>query len=361
MSRLSRYLFGLFTAQAGALFALAVVLIFLVQCLRVADAGAVRGQGLGVILLQALLAMPALAISFLFVCIAIGLARALRSLAETRELHIIHANGRLRGLIAAITAFALAGAVFALVLTHFVEPLTLRAGTLIRARIAADIVGRSLVPQRFAEVAEGVTITVGGRGRNGEITSFFADDRRDPETQRTYMADTALLASDGESYVLQLENGAMQFRTADGQFSEISFARYDIDLARLTGEFDDTQSQRETTSWTLVEQSLASGEIAPATARRLVERTVEGLRVLALTAVVAAMAAFPTGKRRRGLVPIELVVFAIAFAERGITALTPGNGLIAPANGSIAMLAAALIVLVIRLRLFAPVWRRRTT
>ena len=361
MSRLSRYLFGLFSAQAGALFALAVVLIFLVQCLRVADAGAVRGQGLGIILLQALLAMPALAVSFLFVCIAIGLARALRSLAETRELHIIHASGRLRGLLAAIMAFSLAGAVFALVLTHFVEPLTLRAGTLIRARIAADIVGRSLVPQRFAEVADGVTIMVGGRGRNGEITSFFADDRRDPETQRTYMADTALLASDGESYVLQLENGAMQFRTADGQFSEISFARYDIDLARLTGGFDDTQSQRETTSLALLEESFASGEISTTAARRLVARTVEGLRVLTLTAVVAAMAAFPTGRRRRSRIPIELVVFAIAFAERGITALTPSGGLFAPANGAIAMLAAALIVLVVRLRLFAPVWRRRTT
>ncbi len=360
MSRLSRYLLRLFSAQAGALFALAVVLIFLVQCLRVADAGAVRGQGLGIILLQALLSMPALAISFLFVCIAIGLARALRSLAETRELHIIHANGRLRGLVAAILAFALTGALFALVLTHFVEPLTLRAGTLIRARIAADIVGRSLVPERFAEVAEGVTITVGGRGRNGEITGFFADDRRDPQTQRTYMADTALLASDGEGYVLQLENGAMQFRTADGQFSEISFARYDIDLARLTGEFDETQSQRETTSWTLVADSLESGEIDPAAARRLVSRSVEGLRVLALTAVVAAMAAFPSGRRRRGRVPIELVVFAIAFAERGITALTPGNGLLAPANGSIAMLAVAVVVLVVRLRLLSPALRRRT-
>jgi lipopolysaccharide export system permease protein len=210
-------------------------------------------------------------------------------------------------------------------------------------------------------VAEGVTITVGGRGRNGEITAFFADDRRDPQTQRTYTADTALLASDGENYVLQLEDGAMQFRTADGQFSEISFARYDIDLARLTGAFDETRSQRETTSWTLVEEGLATGDLPAATIRRLVERSVEGLRVLALTAVVAAMAAFPTGRRRRGRIPIELVVFAIAFAERGITSLTPGGGVFAPANGSIAMLAAALIVLVVRLRLFAPVLRRRAT
>lgn len=360
MSRLSRYLFGLFSAQAGALFALAVVLIFLVQCLRVADAGAVRGQGLGIILLQALLAMPALAVSFLFVCIAIGLARALRGLAETRELHIIHANGLLRALMAAIGAFAIVGAMLALVLTHFIEPLTLRAGTLIRARIAADIVGRSLVPHRFAQVAEGVTIMVGGRGRNGEITSFFADDRRDPETQRTYTANNALLASDGESYVLQLENGAMQFRSADGQFSEISFARYDIDLARLTGQFDDTQSLRETTSLTLIEQSLASGEIAPADARRLVTRTIEGLRVLALTAIVAAMAAFPTGRRRRSRIPLELTVFAIAFAERGITALAPGTGLFAPATGGLVMLAVALVALTVRLRLYAPVWRRRS-
>ena len=50
------------------------------------------------------------------------------------------------------------------------------------------------------------------------------------------------------------------------------------------------------------------------------------------------------------------------FLEITATApLTPSGGLFAPANGAIAMLAAALIVLVVRLRLFAPVWRRRTT
>lgn len=359
MSRLSRYLFALFTVQAGALFGLAAVLIFLVQCLRIADATAVRGQGLGVIMLQALLAMPSMAVSFLFVCVAIGMARGLTGLSETRELHIIHASGRLGGLVGAMVGFALAGAVIALTLTHAVEPLTQRAGALIQARIAADIVGRSLVPQRFAEVAEGVTITVGERGPNGEITGFFADDRRDPAARRTYMADSALIASDGEDYVMQLSNGAIQFRNADGQFSEISFGRYDIEMTRLTGAIDDTRTRRQTTSWTLVTEALAEGEITPAVTRQLIDRTVEGLRVLALCAVVAAIAAFPTGSRRRGLIPIELIVFAIAFAERGITSLLPTRGLLSAANGSIAMLAVAVIVLVFRLRLLSPVWKAK--
>lgn len=359
MSRLSRYLFGLFGAQAGALFGLAAVLIFLVQCLRIADATAVRGQGLGVIMLQALLAMPSMAVSFLFVCVAIGMARGLRGLSETRELHIIHAGGRLGGLVGAMVAFALAGALFALALTHAVEPLTQRAGAIIQARIAADIVGRSLVPQRFAEVADGVTITVGERGPNGEITGFFADDRRDPETRRTYMADSALIASDGESYVLQLTDGAIQFRNADGQFSEISFGRYDIDMTRLTGAVDDTRTRRQTTSWTLVAEALSGDGLTPAVARQLVERSVEGLRVLAMCAVVAAIAAFPMGRRQRGWLPLELVVFAIAFAERGITSLLPTRGVLSAANGSIAMLAIAVIVLVFRLRLLSPVWAGR--
>ena len=38
--------------------------------------------------------------------------------------------------------------------------------------------------------------------------------------------------------MLQLHNGTIQYRTVDGQFSDISFVRYDMALERLTGDAD---------------------------------------------------------------------------------------------------------------------------
>ncbi len=354
MTRLSTYLVGRFSAEAAALFGIAAVIMFLVQCLRFVDSGAVRGQGLGILLVQALLAMPGMVVSFLFVCVAIGLARSLRGLQATRELHIIHGGQRLGTLLGAIGMFAFAGALLALLLTHIVAPTTSRAGTLIRAKIAADLVGRSLVPNRFAEVAEGVTITVGGRQRDGSITSFFADDQRSADARRTYIAESALLTADELGYVIQLKNGTIQFRTADGQFSEISFSRYDMALERFTGDSDRGVRRGDNSSISLVSQAIESGEWSPETLGDLIRRSVEGLRVLALCAFVAAVTAFPSGRRREPILPIELVVLGVGFAERGISNFLPVEGLMAPATGSIVLLCLSLIVLIFRLRVFAP-------
>src|SRR5690606_255559 len=130
-----------------------------------------------------------------------------------------------------------------------------RENSLIRTRIAADLVGRSLVPNRFAEVTNGVTVTVGGRKPGGEITSFFADDRREP-TRRTYIAESALISADELGYVLQLSNGTVQYRTAEGKFSEIAFDRYDLAFERLTGEADRGDQRGDTTSIAIVAAGL---------------------------------------------------------------------------------------------------------
>ena len=62
---------------------------------------------------------------------------------------------RLSALLGAIAIYTLIAAVMALLLAHIVAPATTRAANVIRAGIAADLVGRSLVPHRFAKVVEG--------------------------------------------------------------------------------------------------------------------------------------------------------------------------------------------------------------
>ena len=92
MARLSRYLLRLFSIEAMALFAVAAFLLFLIQCLRLFDLVSSRGQSLLTLLGQAALGMPSLGIVFLYVCLAIGLGRALRALQDRSELQIIHVS-----------------------------------------------------------------------------------------------------------------------------------------------------------------------------------------------------------------------------------------------------------------------------
>jgi len=352
MNRLKRYLVGQFTSEAATLFVVAISIVFLVECLRVIDASSVRGQGLLVLGTQVFLALPSASMAFMHVCLGIGLARALRTMQSTRELHILHVSGKLGALAKAVTIYASAGAVLLLLVAHVVDPAAARQSSVIRSRVAADLLGRSLVPNRFAEVTDGVTVTVGGRKAGGEITSFFADDRREP-TRRTYIAETAKITADDVGYVLQLSNGTVQYRTPEGKFSEISYDRYDLAFERLTGEADTGDERGNSTSFDIVAAAMSDGW-TNARLLKLTERSVEGFRALAICLFVFALAGFPSGRRREPRLPIEITVLGASFFERVLFAYSPGEGWLSPLTGIVALTGVSLVILVFRLRIFAP-------
>lgn len=319
--------------------------------------GAVRDRGLPTLFWQTILGLPPLSIAFLYVCLAIGLARALRAMQASRELHIIHVSQRLPVLIRTILGYAAVGTLLVLLLAHVIEPIASRESNLIRAQAAADLVGRSLVPNRFAELGDGVTVTVGGRGAGGEITSFFADDRRDPDTRRTYIADSALISADELGYVLQLEDGTIQYRTADGQFSEISFERYDIALERLTGDADTGDRRGDQSTYGMIMRGLTEGEWPAESLRRMAERTSDGFRVLALCLFVAAISGFPSGRRREPLLPVEITVLGAVLFERTVLTYAPVPGWAHETTGVIVLTLISIAVLIYRLRVFVPMPR----
>ena len=354
MTKLSAYLTRLFATDAAALFAVALFLLYLVQLLRSFDLVSVRGQDLLVLLGQAVLTMPTVAIVLLPVCLAIGLARGLRALQASHELHIIHASRLTRALLAAIGTYIGGGLLLVLLLTHLVEPATSRQFNDWNASIAADLVSRTLTPQKFVQVVPGVTLHIGERGAGGELVDFFADDDRG-ETRRTYIARSALVTSDPVGYVLRLEDGAIQYHGADNQFSEISFARYDLALERLTGDSGHRNVIGESNSVTLVAAMLESGEWSGARAHELGERFSEAVRLVALTLFVTAIASLPHGRRSGREVPLEILVLVAAFLERGVTLNWHPAWLGMPASGAILLLAGALVVLAFRYRQRRPI------
>ncbi|MEO6015533.1 MAG: LptF/LptG family permease [Devosia sp.] len=360
MSQLSRYLLRLFSAEAASLFGVAAFLLFLIQCLRLFDVVSDRGQSLLTLLGQALLGMPALGIVFLYVCVGIGLGRALRALQDRSELQIIHVGALVPSLLRAVGIYGLGGAALLLALSHFVDPMSVRASNDWSTSIAADLVSRSMIPHRFTEVVDGVSMVIGSRDAGGKITDFFADDTRGDGTRRTYFAKSAVITRDEEGFVLRMQDGATQQLNAAGRFSEISFTRYDLALDKLTGSTDPGDGIAGMTSLDIVRNGFATGNWPEAEVRALVRRSVEGIRVIAMTLFVAALAAFPTGKRRRVDAPIELVVLGAAFVERGLASYLPGPAPYNTGSGAILLGAIGLAILLIRLRVFVPMRIRRS-
>jgi lipopolysaccharide export system permease protein len=346
MKKLTAYLARMFVTDALILFGVVCFLLWLVNCLRSFDVVSVKGQSVLVLGVQALYTMPPLAIAFFYVCVGIGLARALQALQANKELHIIHTSYGLGSVWRATGVVAGAGVVGVLLLSNFVEPLAYRQLNALSASVAADLVSSTLKPGRFTQVTPGVVLLIGGRGADGEIREFFADDRREPGMRRTYVAQSARVASDGDDYVLELQNGSLQYQGSDGRFSEVTFGRYNVNVEQLSQPVGQSNPMLEHDSVTLVAEAMASGQWSQELLVLLGNRAAEGLRVIGMAMMILAIMGFPSGSRARIPVPMEAGVLLIAFGERGISAYSP----LGTATGALAMIAIAGIALLVRIR-----------
>ncbi len=316
MTKLAKYLTAKFIFQSLSIFFVAALLVWITQTLRLFDIITAKGQDIFTLLGQATLTTPRLGMAIIYICMGIGLARVMRSLQDSKELHTIHSTRRTSALFVAIASFIFAGMIVTSLITNWVEPWSDKAYNKWNEEIAADLVGRALNPNRFSEVVPGLVIVIGGRLDDGTITDFFANDKRDKETQRTYISKRANIIFDDKGYDISLIDGAMQFRREGGQFNEISFNRYDLSLDKLTGETSAKNIVNATDSFTLILDGIKKGKISANAWRELNERFSEILRVLALCLFVASFSIFPHARRGRGFFPVEIMVLLIGLGER---------------------------------------------
>lgn len=349
MRRLTTYIARLFATDALILIGIVCLLLWLVNCLRQFELVSIKGQGFGTLAVQALYTMPPLLLAFFYICVGIGMIRALNAIGLSRELHIIHATRGTSGLWRAAALVIGGGVAVVLLLAHVVEPLANRKFADLTAEVAADLVSSTLRPGRFTQVTPGVILLIGGREPGGEIVDFFADDRRTPESRRTYIADSARVSSDGQNYVLELRNGVLQYLEDDGRYSEVRFSRYDVSVDSLAQPIAGGDNLGERDSFDLLHQAMGNGFAEPEIVQRLLDRSAEALRVIALGMFTLALGAFPSGKRARIPLPLEAIVLLVGFAERGVGTYSPlGIG-----TGSVLLILLSAAVLTYRL------WPRR--
>jgi lipopolysaccharide export system permease protein len=170
--------------------------------------------------------------------------------------------------------------------------------------------------------------------------------------RRTYIADSATLAADGEGYVLRLSDGAIQYMSADFQFSEISFSRYDLAVGNLTEAAQPGRAEDGITSIEFLADAIAKGGLEPRVRHIVNARIGEGVRVIAFCLLVVALAFFPSGRRSGGEIPLEIVVLGAAFAERAALANLPRIDPIFVSPGTVALILGSLLLLFIKSRIW---------
>ncbi|MCF6302292.1 MAG: LptF/LptG family permease, partial [Devosiaceae bacterium] len=240
---------------------------------------------------------------------------------ESHELHTIHSCGRVKAIWSALAVFSISGAVFALFISNWAEPAARKTANIWTAQIAVDLLSQSLTPGRFTEVSNGVVIRIGGRNSNGIIEQFFADDQRDPNIRRTYMAERAEIVIGPSGYQISLRNGRLQATPSPGKFSEIEFARYDLAIENLTDPVRTSNPIIQRSTLDLINQGLKAGSFSGGLSDQLHWRFSEGPRVLALCLLIASLGAFPHGRRAKRHFPPELLVFGLAFSERSASGI----------------------------------------
>lgn len=346
MTRLSGYLVKLFSAEALSFFLVAAFLVYITQTLRLFDLVTAKGQDVLTLLGQSALTTPPLGLSIIYICMGIGLVRALRALQASRELHTIHASGRTRAIVQAVFVFILGGVIAVSLIAHWGDPWSKKAYTQWSEQVTADLVGRALSPHRFSEVAPGLVVVIGGRERDGTITDFFAHDTRDADAARTYVADSAVIVFREDGYNVRLRNGAVQYLRDGDSFTEVGFSQYEIGLDRLaTGNRERAELDQRSTP-EIIAGLEGDGEDGAAW-RELHERFAETVRLIGLCLVSAALTGYPHGRRGNGRLPLEVVILALGLGDRA------AGSIARDALGAEWIYAGAIGLLAIAMALFA--------
>ena len=185
-------------------------------------------------------------------------------------------------------------------------------------------------------------MVIGNRDSTGNIQDFFADDSRDPDTQADLFRPLGHhRARTNRAMCCACRTARCSITGRTSGFSQISFNSYDLALDNLTSASSSDDPQAQTTSLELIANALATGELDGNSVKSLLKRTGEGMRVIAMCLLVVALAAFPSGKRRRFEIPVELVVLGASFIERGFSSYLPGPGPLGAWSGSFIMIGAA--------------------
>lgn len=236
MRLVERYIFR---RAAGAFLLTLVALagvVWVTQALRQMNIITAKGAALLVFMEITALALPFLVIVIAPFALLIAAVQTLNAFNAESELVVLNASGASRFVVLK-PLMVLAGttALVMVLFTTWVSPMALRALRNELTKINVDLVANIVQPGRFVDLEGGLTFHIRNRAGDGSLSGLFVEDRRDPETAFTYIAERAAIVGMLGKTLLVMRDGVIQRRTVkDGNLSLIDFESYAFDLSGLT-------------------------------------------------------------------------------------------------------------------------------
>ena len=237
MSRLSRYLFVECALSSITALMVLTFLIMLPQVLHLVDLWVNKGVSVGILGKMTLLSIPKFVVASLPMAMLVGILLALGRLAQDSEIVVLKACGLslyqiLRPIAILVTLFS----GFSLFLNTVWTPHSFHLFSVLKnALISANTL--SLKAQTFNQTIPGLIFYVHEQDPGGrEMRGILIHDRRKPDQVVTLTARIGRLYTtpDG-STGLVLTDGSQHQKMRNGQYRQLVFGTYDLDLGVSLG------------------------------------------------------------------------------------------------------------------------------
>src|ERR1700738_4856995 len=254
MGSIDRYIFRTTLASFAVVLVSLTGVIWITQALRGIDLMTSQGQTIITFLGITGLVIPALVLVISPIALMIAISHTLNKLATDSEIIVMNAAafspcGRFRPFIYAACVLALMVAVIA----AYLAPDGMRRIKQWDAEITADVLTNILLPGRFAQLDQNLTIRIRERLPGGVLAGIFVDDRRDPKERVSIIADHGtVLKNETGSYQILEDGNLERFEAGKRDPALVAFGRYAFDMSKFSNQGRDvTLGIRERYLWEL--------------------------------------------------------------------------------------------------------------
>ena len=232
MKLLERYIFRRALTLSLITLTATTMMVLVTQVLLYVNVLTASGQALITFFALAGTLVPPMLNLVLPFALYIGASQTLNGMNSDSELAVIEASGGSRLIQAKpILALAVLMSLFALALSHFVEPWAYRHKRDIIAEAGADLVRLAVQSGTFQEIESGLYVQIAEQMPSGDYGGIFIADSRKPGTDLVYYAKRGAIQTLADGDVLWMADGEVQRRnTETGELSIISFQSYVLDF-----------------------------------------------------------------------------------------------------------------------------------
>ncbi|MCP1197976.1 LptF/LptG family permease [Notoacmeibacter sp. MSK16QG-6] len=234
MNILNRYIAVRIAKTVLITLALSLGVVWMTEAIGRLELVTDNGSGLVFVKVASLL-LPGIVPDTLPFALAIAVALTLHGMNRDSELAVIaNSGGGRRQLLRPVFIVALICAAAAAYIQNVVSPASWREVRTLIAESSAELILFALQENSSRTLPGGITIQIGARDTEGQLTSILIADKRNPNDPTVIYADKAVVDKQRAEPILSLRDG--QIHRGKGQdVSIINFDRYGISLYDFTG------------------------------------------------------------------------------------------------------------------------------